>query len=379
MTTLTNLQPVRATGSASLVPAKGRVLTGDRPTGKLHLGHYFGTLANRVRLQQAGHELIIVVADYQVVADRDHPGDLDSTVHDMVLDYLGCGLDPARTTIFVHSQIPELNQLILPFLSLVSMGELSRNPTIKDEIRLADRGMVSGLMLTYPVHQAADVLFCKSTLVPVGRDQLPHLELTRSIARRFNDRYGAVFELPEGILSQTPVLVGLDGQKMGKSRGNAINLDDTDDQIVAKIRAARTDGQRQISYQPRQRPEVATLLRLAALCRDTDPHRVAEEIGSRGAAALKQLVIESVIELLTPIRLRRADYERADAHGILANGNSRARELAGRTLNEVRAAMNMSYGFIETPLLETPLLETPLLETPLLETPLLETPLQERR
>jgi tryptophanyl-tRNA synthetase len=159
-------------------PQLGRVLTGDRPTGALHLGHYFGTIANRVQLQQAGHEMQIVIADYQVIADRDHPGDLPRVVNNLVLDYLACGLDPERTSIFTHSSVPALHQLMLPFLSLVSLGELSLNPTTKDEIRLSGQRTVSGLMLTYPVHQAADVLFCKADLVPVGRDQLPHLELT---------------------------------------------------------------------------------------------------------------------------------------------------------------------------------------------------------
>src|SRR6266540_2951448 len=194
-----------------------RVLTGDRPTGPMHLGHYFGTLANRVELQRAGH---------------------------IVLDYFACGLDPDDTTIFAHSAVPALHQLMLPFLSLVGMGELSRNPTIKDEIRLAGRPSVSGLMMTYPVHQAADVLFCKADLVPVGRDQLPHLELTRSIARRFNERYAPVFPIPDALLGNAPLLLGLDGRKMSKSLGNGIALRDSDDQIAAKVRAARTDAVR---------------------------------------------------------------------------------------------------------------------------------------
>src|SRR6185437_7162149 len=153
-----------------------RILTGDRPTGPLHLGHYFGTLANRVRLQHEGHEVFVVVADYQVITDRDHPGDVRAAVSGLVLDYLACGLDPDDSVIFTHSTVPELNQLLLPFLSLVSLGELTRNPTVKEEIALSGRATVSGLMLTYPVHQAADILFCKADLVPVGRDQLPHLE-----------------------------------------------------------------------------------------------------------------------------------------------------------------------------------------------------------
>ena len=228
----------------------GRVLTGDRPTGGLHLGHYFGTLANRVRLQQQGCELFVVVADYQVITDRDRPVDLPERRASMVLDYLACGIDADSSTIFAHSAVPALNQLLVPFLSLVSTGELDRNPTVKEEIRTAGRSSVSGLMLTYPVHQAADILFCKAELVPVGKDQLPHLELTRAIARRFNERYGPVFGLPEGLLGATGTLLGLDGRKMSKSLGNGIALSDGPDEVAAKIRAARTDSERRISYQP---------------------------------------------------------------------------------------------------------------------------------
>src|SRR5579862_3616171 len=178
-----------------------RILTGDRPTGALHLGHYFGTLQNRVRLQDLGAEVFVLIADYQVLTDRDTADHLDEYVTGMVLDYLAIGLDPARTVIFTHSAIPALNQLLLPFLSLVTVPELNRNPTVKDEIAHSRQAAVSALMLTYPVHQAADILFCKANLVPVGQDQLPHLEITRVIARRFNERYGPVFAVPDALLS----------------------------------------------------------------------------------------------------------------------------------------------------------------------------------
>jgi tryptophanyl-tRNA synthetase len=303
------------------------VLTGDRPTGALHLGHYFGTLANRVALQQAGHDVLLVIADYQVVTDRDHPGDLVQVVNDLVLDYLASGLDPQRTTVFVHSAVPELHQLMLPFLSLVGMGELSRNPTVKDEIAMSGRSSVSGLMMTYPVHQAADVLFCKADLVPVGKDQLPHLELTRSIARRFNDRYGPVFPLPEPLLGDAPVLLGLDGP----------------DEVAAKIRTARTDSERHITFEPERRPEVANLLRLAGLCAGRDPGELAAEIGSGGATALKQVVTDSVNAFLAPIHRRRSGFDERDGHRVLERGTARARELAVDTLREVRSAMGMTY------------------------------------
>lgn len=332
---------------ATEIATPGRVLTGDRPTGALHLGHYFGTLANRVELQRAGHDVLIVVADYQVIADRDHPGDLSRTVSEIVLDYLACGLDPDASTIFTHSAIPELNQLMLPFLSLVSMGELSRNPTVKDETRLAGRSTVSGLMLTYPVHQAADVLFCKADLVPVGHDQLPHLELTRSIARRFNDRYGDVFAVPQALLGDAPVLLGLDGRKMSKSLGNGIALRDSDDAIAAKVRGARTDAERLITYEPRRRPEVANLLRIAALCSGQEPASLASGIGSGGAAALKAVVIEAVTSFLAPMRQRRRALSVHDAQAVLDRGTARAASLARATLADVRAAMGMVYTTLE--------------------------------
>src|ERR1043165_1819902 len=156
-----------------------RILTGGRPAGPLHLGHYFGTLRNRVRLQDLGAEVFVLIADFQVLTDRDTAERLDEYVTGMLLDYLAIGLDPARTMIFAHSAVPALNQLLLPFLSLVSVPELNRNPTVKDEIAHSRLASVSGLMLTYPVHQAADILFCKANLVPVGQDQLPHLEIAR--------------------------------------------------------------------------------------------------------------------------------------------------------------------------------------------------------
>jgi tryptophanyl-tRNA synthetase len=328
---------------ASAEPTLGRVLTGDRPTGALHLGHYFGTIANRVALQQRGHDLQIVIADYQVITDRDRPGDLPQLVTGLVLDYLACGLDQEQTTIFVHSAVPALNQLMLPFLSLISVAELSRNPTTKDEVRLSGHRSVSGLMLTYPVHQAADVLFCKANLVPVGKDQLPHLELTRTIARRFNDRYDRVFPLPEGMLSDTPVLPGFDGRKMAKSLGNGIALTDPDDVIVAKIRAARTDGERQITFETERRPEVASLLRIAARCAGQEPEELAADIGDGGGAALKRSVTEAVIEFLKPIRARRRQFTAADARSILARGITRATQEADATLAEVNSAMRMTY------------------------------------
>lgn len=314
------------------------VLTGDRPTGPLHLGHYFGSLANRVRLQDR-YPMYVLVADYQVITDRDLPGEIQRNITELLLDYLAVGLDPDKVTIFQHSAVPELNQLMLPFLSLVTVSELNRNPTVKDEIANSSQKAVSGLMFTYPVHQAADILFCKGTLVPVGKDQLPHLELSRTIARRFNERYGRTFPVPEAMLGEWPLLKGLDGGKMSKSRGNAITLSAGEDETAALIRKARTDSERLITYDEENRPEVANLLMIASLCLGRPPGELADEIGDGGAAALKRMTTDAVNDFLRPIRERRKQLDEAAAREILEEGNRRARERAVTTLDEVRVAM----------------------------------------
>jgi tryptophanyl-tRNA synthetase len=333
---------------AAADPTRFRMLTGDRPTGPLHIGHYLASLRNRVRLQDKGVETFVVIADYQVITDRDAVGDIGDNVQGLVLDYLAAGLDPARTTIFTHSAVPALGQLMLPFLSLVTDAELRRNPTVKDELALSGERPLSGLLLTYPVHQAADILFCHSRIVPVGRDQLPHLELTRAIARRFNSRYAAgqsVFSEPEALLSEVPLLLGTDGTKMSKSKGNVINLRDTADETAERIRLARTDSERHITFDPDRRPQVANLLTIAGLFLGRAPSAVADEVGSGGAQALKRLVTDAVNDSLAGHRARRRDLARDPAYvrAVLRDGNARANEVAQRTLATVRAVMGMSY------------------------------------
>jgi tryptophanyl-tRNA synthetase len=326
-------------------PRSFRILTGDRPTGALHVGHYFGTLENRVRLQDAGVELFVLIADYQVLTDRDTAGRVGEHVLGLVLDYLAAGIDPARSVIFAHSAVPALNQLMLPFLSLTTVPELNRNPTVKDEIARSRQSSVSGLMLTYPVHQAADILAVRANLVPVGQDQLPHVEVTRTVARRFNERYGPVFPEPDALLSAAPLLLGTDGGKMSKSRGNAIALRATADETARLIRGAKTDTQRRVSYDPAARPEVSSLVLLAALCAGRDPRELAEAIGDGGAARLKAVVTEAVNEKFAPLRVRRAELA-ADpgyARQVLRDGCERAAVVAGTTLEEVRTAMGMRY------------------------------------
>ena len=239
---------------------------------------------------------------------------------------------------------------MLPFLSLVTDSELRRNPTVKSELAASQRPM-SGLMLTYPVHQAADILFCKADVVPVGRDQLPHLEQTRVVARRFDESYGRVdpahpvFPQPDALLSEAPNILGTDGQKMSKSRGNTIEIGMTADATAKVIKRAVTDSDRNITFDPENRPEVVE----PAAARGAVHRPHAAELGRgdrrRGSGRLKAVVTEAVNSTFAPIRARRAELEADPGHlvDVLAAGNARANEVAEATLDEVRAAMGMVY------------------------------------
>lgn len=320
------------------------MLTGDRPTGRLHLGHYFGTIKERVNLQNKGVPTRVVIADYQVITDRDTTEHIQDNVYNMVIDYLACGLDPEKTLIFTHSAVPALNQLMLPFLSLVTESELHRNPTVKSEMEASGHAL-TGLLLTYPIHQACDILFCKGNVVPVGKDQLPHIEITRQIARRFNERYGKVFPEPEGLLNDAPEIPGLDGRKMSKSYGNAISLCFTEEETAKLIKKSQTDSERFITYDKENRPGVSALLTTAALCTGRSEEEIAAEIGNDGSGALKKYVTESVNTYLAPIREKRRALENDldTIKDILHEGNKKANLIADATLNEVREAMNMLY------------------------------------
>ena len=325
-------------------PEKYLMLTGDRPTGRLHLGHYFGTIRERVALQNLGVPTRVVIADYQVITDRDTTANIADNVHNMVIDYLACGIDPEKTIIFTHSHIPALNQLMLPFLSLCTEAELERNPTVKAEQEASGHAL-TGLLLTYPVHQACDILFCKGNIVPVGKDQLPHIEQTRQIARRFNERYAHVFPEPDGLLTDAVLIPGLDGRKMSKSYGNAISLSATAEETAKLIKKSQTDSDRNITFDPDNRPGVSALLTTAALCTGRTEVEIAEEIGDGGSGTLKKYVTESVNDYLAPIRARREELMQDHAYiaDILADGNRRANEIANETLGEVREAMGMVY------------------------------------
>ena len=325
-------------------PEKYTMLTGDRPTGRLHMGHYFGTIRERVALQNAGVTTRIIIADYQVITDRDTTANIADNVHNMVIDYLACGIDPEKTIIFTHSAVPALNQLMLPFLSLVTESELMRNPTVKAEQEASGHAL-TGLLLSYPVHQACDILFCKGNVVPVGKDQLPHIEQTRQIARRFNERYGQVFPEPHGLLTDAVEIPGLDGRKMSKSYGNAIALSATEEETAKLIKKSKTDSERMITFDKENRPGVSALLTTAALTTGRTEQDIAAEIGNDGAGALKRYVTESVNAYLAPIRERRRELEGQPemVREILHEGNRRANEIANTTLDEVREAMGMVY------------------------------------
>lgn len=333
-------------------PKKYRVLTGDRPTGHLHIGHYFGSLQNRVRLANMGVPTMILIADYQVLTDHDAFDKISQNTKQLVIDYLAAGIDPSKQDVIIypHSYVPEANQLMIPFLTLVSNAELSRNPTVKEEIQAAGLTNVNAGMYTYPVHQAVDILFCKGNVVPAGKDQLPHIEMARTIASRFNKKFCTdtgkepVFPLPEVLLSKTPMILGLDGsQKMSKSRGNAIMLSATEDETAKLIKKAKTDQNRNITYDPVNRPEVANLLSLISLCTGEEPESIAQRIGDGGGGMLKKVLTEAMNEKLRPLRQKRAQLEADPAYirQVLLDGSAKAREIGIKTLEEVRERMNM--------------------------------------
>ena len=249
--------------------------------------------------------------------------------------------------IFTHSAVPAENQLMLPFLSLVTEAELHRNPTVKSEMESSGHAL-TGLLLTYPVHQACDILFCKANVVPIGKDNLPHVEITRTIARRFNERYAKknpVFPEPAAILSEAPEIPGLDGRKMSKSYGNSIMLGATAEETAKLIKKSPTDSERTITFDPVNRPQVSALLTTAGLVTGRDPSEIAAEIGNAGAGALKKYVIDPVNEFLAPHRERCAELAKDmdSVRDILHDGNARANAIANQTLDEVREAMGMRY------------------------------------
>lgn len=327
---------------------KKRILTGDRPTGPLHLGHYVGTIINRVKLQRE-YETFIIIADVQALTTNfEHPELLKRDVLEVAIDNLSCGIDPEISFIFIQSMIPEIAELTVYYSMLVSVNLLSHNPTIKTEAKQYnfEKSMPYGF-LGYPVSQAADITFCKANLVPVGEDQLPHIELTRKIVRKFNQLYGEVLVEPEPLLSHTPRLPGLDGgTKMSKSLGNCIYLGDSLEEISKKIKKAVTDPKR-IHPTDLGHPEICTVFTYHKAFNQDNYLEIGKNCrqGKIGCVACKEKLIEALNQILEPIREKRKYYEerKKEVMEILYEGTKKAKKIAEETLKEVRAAIKIDY------------------------------------
>ena len=333
--------------------AKKRILTGDRPTGKLHIGHYFGSLKNRVKLQDdENYEQYILIADVQALTDNfNNPEKVRKNVREVAMDYLSVGIDPNKTTIYIQSMIPETAELTVYYSNLVTIARLERNPTVKTEI--AQKKEIFGESVTYgflgyPVSQAADITTFEGSIVPVGEDQLPLIEQCREIVRKFNSIYGEVLVEPEALLSNEKRIKGLDGNdKMGKSLGNAIYLSDSEEEVNKKVMSAVTDPNR-IKKDDLGNPDICMVYYYHNLFSTPEECKtVCEECkeGLRGCVACKKQLAKNINKTLEPIREKRRYYE---AHPeivdkILMEGTAKAREKAKETMKKVKKAMKLDY------------------------------------
>ena len=318
--------------------SKKRILTGDRPTGRLHIGHYFGSLKNRVILQDSGeYEQYILVADVQALTDNfNNPEKVRKNVKEVVMDYLSVGIDPDKTTIYIQSMIPEIAELTVYYSNLVTIARLQRNPTVKTEIAqkkdLFGESVTYGF-LGYPVSQAADITALEGTVVPVGEDQLPLIEQCREIVRKFNNIYGDVLVEPEAVLSKEKRIKGLDGnEKMGKSLGNAIYLSDTEEVVNQKVMSAVTDPNR-IKKDDLGNPDICMVAYYHNLFTEKEEYNtVCEECkaGKRGCVACKKQLAKNINATLNPIREKRKYYEERPelVEKILKEGTQKARQTA---------------------------------------------------
>jgi len=334
-----------------------RILTGDRPTGKLHIGHYFGSLENRVRLQDE-YDTYILVADVQALTDNfNNPEKVRENILETTIDNLSAGLDPNKCTFVVQSMVPEIAELTVFYSNLVTVSRLQRNPTIKTEIAqkkelFGNSGeSVTYGFLGYPVSQAADITAFDADVVPVGEDQLPLIEQTREIVRKFNSLYckdtTEVLTEPESILSKNTRIKGLDGgTKMGKSLGNAIYLADTDEEITKKVMSAVTDPSKIRKDDPAN-PDVCMVSYYHKLFSGDEVDTVCSECraGSRGCVQCKKQLIQNIIKKLEPVREKRRYYEshRDEVKKILEEGTKKAREITKETLKNVKHAMRIDY------------------------------------
>ncbi len=332
---------------------KKRMLTGDRPTGRLHIGHYFGSLKTRVEMQNSGkYDPYILIADVQALTDNfNNPEKVRKNVREVVLDYLSVGIDPEKTTIYIQSMIPETAELTVFYSNLVTIARLERNPTVKTEI--AQKKEIFGESVTYgflgyPVSQAADITVVDGAVVPVGEDQLPLIEQCREIVRKFNSIYGEVLTEPEAVLSETKRIKGLDGnEKMGKSLGNAIYLADTEEEINKKIMSAVTDPAR-IKKDDPGHPDICMVAYYHKLFSTKEEVKcVCEECkaGKRGCVACKKQLAHNVNEFLNPIREKRKYYEEHPeiVEKILMEGTKKTKQTAEETMRKVKGAMRLDY------------------------------------
>lgn len=329
--------------------ARKRILTGDRPTGDLHLGHYVGSLDNRIRLQDE-YECFFIIADYHALTTAyDRASEVQENIRGLVLDYLSVGIDPARSTIFLQSLVPEIPELYMFFSMLVTVPRLQRVPTLKQIMRDLSLETATLGLLEYPVLQAADILCVRGDVVPVGKDQASHVELTREIARRFNDLYGRVFPLPEALIGEVPTLPGTDGKaKMSKSLGNAIFLSDDAETVRRKVMSMYTDPTRIHATDPGHVRGNPVFTYHDAFNRDreeVDDLKRRYRRGRVGDVEVKQRLIRALNEFLDPIRERRARYEQQPglAEEIVRQGSQHARREAQETLRLAREAMGFTY------------------------------------
>ncbi|GAB6099929.1 tryptophan--tRNA ligase [Halanaerocella petrolearia] len=326
------------------------ILTGDRPTGRLHLGHYIGSLQNRVKLQ-TDYDQFIIIADTQALTDNaDNPTKVRDNILEVALDYLAVGIDPEISTIFIQSLVPEIAELTMYYLNLVTVNRLKRNPTIKNEINQKDFGdSIPTGFLTYPVNQAADITAFKADLVPVGEDQLPMLEQTSEIVRRFNRIYKSVLVEPEALVPEVPRLPGTDGKnKMSKSLGNAISLADSPDMIREKVMSMFTDPNHIRIEDPGQvkgNPVFSYLDVFDPEQEEVEKLKTGYRQGGLGDVKVKERLNQVLQYFLKPIRKRREEYAKdpGEVMNILNKGTDRARKKAAKTLDEVRKAMKINY------------------------------------
>ena len=332
---------------------KKKILTGDRPTGKLHIGHYFGSIRKRVEMQNSGeYDMYILIADVQALTDNfNNPEKVRKNVRELAMDYLSCGIDPEKTTIYIQSMIPETAELTIYYSNLVTIARLQRNPTVKTEIaqkkELFGESVTYGF-LGYPVSQAADITTFEGELVPAGEDQEPLVEQAREIVRKFNSIYGDVLKEPQIVLSKEKRIKGLDGNdKMGKSLGNAIYLSDSEEEITRKVMSAVTDPNR-IKKDDLGNPDVCMVYyyhKLFSTEEEIDSVCKECKAGKRGCVQCKKQLAKNITEYLRPIREKRAYYE---AHPevvdeILKEGTKKARKTAQETMKKVKEAMKLNY------------------------------------